>query len=99
MTLSSHPLYASYQVHQVSQLSPLEDQQLAGLIMWVPGCAVYAMAALTLLGQWISKSDISRPGLATLEIPAKRAQVAFGSLDMFFPGVGRSSIEFEGPRH
>lgn len=99
MTLSSHPLYASYQVHQVSQLSPLEDQELAGLIMWVPGCAVYAMAALTLLGQWISKSDISRPGLATLEIPAKRAQVAFGSLDMFSPGVGRSSIQFEGPRH
>jgi putative membrane protein len=66
MTLSSHPLYASYHAHQVFQLSPLEDQQLAGLIMWVPGCAVYAVAALTLLGQWISKSDLSRPRLANV---------------------------------
>ena len=61
MTLSSHPLYASYHVHQASQLSPLEDQELAGLIMWVPGCAIYAIAALTLLGQWISKSGSSAP--------------------------------------
>jgi putative membrane protein len=75
MTLSSHPLYASYQGHQISQLSPLEDQQLAGLIMWVPGCAIYAVAALTLLGQWISKSDFSRPRITTLVFAAKRGCV------------------------
>jgi putative membrane protein len=64
ITLSSHALYASYQAHQIFQLSPLEDQQLAGLIMWVPGCAIYAVAALTLLGQWISKSGLTSPCLA-----------------------------------
>ncbi len=31
-------------------LSPLEDQQLAGLVMWVPGSAAYVAAALWLLG-------------------------------------------------
>lgn len=30
-------------------LAPLEDQQLAGLIMWVPGSAAYLLAAVTLL--------------------------------------------------
>ncbi|MGV9010514.1 cytochrome c oxidase assembly protein [Brevundimonas sp.] len=34
-------------------LSPLEDQQLAGLIMWAPAAAVYLVAALTILGRWI----------------------------------------------
>jgi putative membrane protein len=68
LTLTSHPLYASYQSHQIFQLSPLEDQQLAGLIMWVPGCAIYAVAALTLLGQWIAKSGLSSPRLANLEV-------------------------------
>ncbi|MBV8799472.1 MAG: cytochrome c oxidase assembly protein [Alphaproteobacteria bacterium] len=34
-------------------LSPLEDQQLGGLIMWVPAGAVYAAAALALVGFWI----------------------------------------------
>ena len=31
-------------------LSPLEDQQLAGLVMWVPGSVAYIAAALWLLG-------------------------------------------------
>jgi putative membrane protein len=36
--------------------APLEDQQLAGLMMWVPGCMVYAIAALAMLGQWVRGS-------------------------------------------
>ncbi|HUR93785.1 MAG TPA: cytochrome c oxidase assembly protein [Gemmatimonadales bacterium] len=34
-------------------LTPLEDQQLAGLIMWVPAGIVYAAAALALLATWL----------------------------------------------
>ena len=34
-------------------LSPLEDQQLGGLIMWVPAGTIYAGIALALLGLWI----------------------------------------------
>ena len=37
-------------------LTPLEDQQLAGLVMWVPAGLVYAGAALALAGLWISRS-------------------------------------------
>jgi cytochrome c oxidase assembly factor CtaG len=38
-------------------LTPLEDQQLAGLIMWVPGGVAYAAAALYFLVTWISYSS------------------------------------------
>lgn len=38
-------------------MSALEDQQLGGLIMWIPGSAVYVAAALWLLGRWILQSD------------------------------------------
>lgn len=45
LTFSPDPLYAS---HSVSTLpwgvGPLADQQLAGLIMWVPGIIPYALA-------------------------------------------------------
>ena len=34
-------------------LTPLEDQQLAGVIMWVPAETVYAGAALALAALWI----------------------------------------------
>jgi putative membrane protein len=38
-------------------LTPLEDQQLAGLIMWVPAGTIYAGAALTLTMNWIRQSS------------------------------------------
>ena len=44
-------------------LTPLQDQQLAGLIMWMPGCLVYAVAAAGLFAAWIGGLDrrSSRP--------------------------------------
>lgn len=42
-------------------LTPLEDQQLAGMVMWVPGGIIYAGAALAMLALWIAGS--SRGGL------------------------------------
>jgi len=40
-------------------LSALEDQQLGGLIMWVPGSLVYVGIALALLVRWIRASDFT----------------------------------------
>ncbi|TIT04189.1 cytochrome c oxidase assembly protein [Mesorhizobium sp.] len=37
-------------------LTPLEDQQLAGILMWMPGGIIYAGAALTMLALWIVNS-------------------------------------------
>ncbi len=38
-------------------LSPLQDQQLAGVVMWVPAGTVYAGAALALIAIWIMRSS------------------------------------------
>ena len=38
-------------------LSPLEDQQLGGLIMWVPAALVYITAGLVLVAGWIRESE------------------------------------------
>lgn len=37
-------------------LIPLEDQQLAGIVMWVPGGIIYAGGALAMLATWITAS-------------------------------------------
>ncbi|WP_426954386.1 cytochrome c oxidase assembly protein [Muricoccus radiodurans] len=37
-------------------LTALEDQQLAGLVMWIPAGTVYAGAALAFLAAWIGRS-------------------------------------------
>jgi cytochrome c oxidase assembly factor CtaG len=38
-------------------LTPLEDQQLAGMLMWVPAGTIYAGAALTIFFLWIRSSS------------------------------------------
>ncbi len=40
----------------------LEDQQLAGVIMWMPACMIYAVVAVFLFVHWMdSLSDIAKP--------------------------------------
>jgi cytochrome c oxidase assembly factor CtaG len=38
-------------------LDPTTDQQLAGLIMWIPGGVVHGAAALALLYRWLSMNE------------------------------------------
>jgi putative membrane protein len=46
-----YPLYGSNTT--AWGLSPLEDQQLAGLIMWVPAGLAYFVAALVIIASWL----------------------------------------------
>jgi putative membrane protein len=60
ITFAVRPWYAAYlQTPGHWGLSALEDQQLGGLIMWVPGSLVYVGIALALLVRWIRSSDSS----------------------------------------
>jgi putative membrane protein len=50
LTFAQRPFYATYvDAPRLTGLSPLDDQQLAGLIMWIPGGLVYGVAVLWLL--------------------------------------------------
>ncbi len=55
LTLAPHAVYAAYSSPRLG-FTALQDQQLAGLMMWIPGCAVYAVATLALLASWIRSS-------------------------------------------
>jgi cytochrome c oxidase assembly factor CtaG len=57
MALAPRVLYAVQTQHALDWgLTPLEDQQLAGLIMWVPAGTIYAGAALVFAARWIRRS-------------------------------------------
>jgi putative membrane protein len=57
IALTPHVLYrAQTAAAPAWGLTPLDDQQLAGLVMWVPAGTVYAGAALACLGLWIGQS-------------------------------------------
>jgi cytochrome c oxidase assembly factor CtaG len=38
-------------------LSAAEDQQIGGLLMWVPACAVYTSGILGMLARWYGRAE------------------------------------------
>jgi putative membrane protein len=66
LAFSPTPWYSAH-LSSASQwgLSPLEDQQIAGLSMWVPGGGIYLASALGLFTAWLkstksAESDLQR---------------------------------------
>ena len=58
LTVAQTTWYPVYSARTVAWgLTPLEDQQLAGLIMWVPGGIVYVIAALWLVVRLFRESE------------------------------------------
>jgi putative membrane protein len=57
LTFSSRVLYPHYQSSGGPGLTPLEDQQLAGLLMWVPAGLILAAGGLVLFAAWLRESD------------------------------------------
>lgn len=59
MALSSSPWYARYAALGLNGLglTPVQDQQLAGALMWVPGGLVHLAAALGLLARRLRERD------------------------------------------
>jgi putative membrane protein len=55
LTLSSRVWYPMYAATTAWGLTPLEDQQLAGLIMWVPAGLAYLIAALAITASWLNE--------------------------------------------
>lgn len=58
LTFAPHVWYSAYSTTtQAWGLTPLEDQQIGGLIMWVPASLVYLAAGLWLFAGWLKESD------------------------------------------
>jgi len=58
LTFAPRPWYASYLTTAPSwHLTALEDQQLGGLIMWIPAGTLLLIVALVLLVKWIQESQ------------------------------------------
>lgn len=61
MALAPHLLYRQQMDAAAAWgLTPLEDQQLAGIIMWVPAGTIYAGTALALIALWIRRVGQNR---------------------------------------
>jgi putative membrane protein len=57
-------------------LTALEDQQLGGLLMWVPAGLIFVAAGLTFLAAWLRESE-----RRAFQMPAPRQVIAAGGTD------------------
>ena len=64
ITFAGRPLYPPHFASAISWgVSPLEDQQLAGILMWAPGSIAYLLAAVWIGWRWMRMERDRRPGL------------------------------------
>ncbi|HVL77196.1 MAG TPA: cytochrome c oxidase assembly protein [Noviherbaspirillum sp.] len=61
ITFAPRVLYDVYADGGIGGLSPMEDQQLAGLIMWVPAALPYLVAGMGFILAWLRDADRHAP--------------------------------------
>ena len=71
LTSAEVPLYTAYASAGSWGLTQLEDQQLGGIIMWIPGGVPYVVAALLLL-----LNRLRDPGVRTNEVARDRVSLS-----------------------
>ncbi|MFW6070007.1 MAG: cytochrome c oxidase assembly protein [bacterium] len=80
LTFAATPWYPAYSVAAYAWgLTPLQDQQLAGVIMWLPGALIYLAAILILLGRWLYRQERRSPGDRRVVVPATRSPAETGT--------------------
>jgi cytochrome c oxidase assembly factor CtaG len=74
LTFASAPLYSAHAVIPAAwTLTPLADQQLAGLIMWVPPAALYLGVAAYLVLGWLGAAEHGGRSAEARAVAAKAA--------------------------
>jgi len=73
----SDELGALHLVRQTWGISAAEDEKLAGLLMWVPGCTIYFVVFLLELGRWYRAPDPDKQALLA-SIQASQAEARHG---------------------
>ena len=86
LTVSAVPWYRAYgAAAPLWGLTPLEDQQLAGLIMWIPAGVSYLIGTLWLVMRWLRESE----GRAIRRERLRRAALVLPLLVLLLPGCER----------
>lgn len=88
ITFAANPLYAPYvSAPRVWGLSPLEDQQLGGLIMWLPSNIPYLIALSVIFFQWVSDHDRAERVAAGEIVDELNAPLSSGGSESVAPAV------------
>lgn len=71
LSFSTHPFYTAPGLSGAALQAALEDQQLAGLIMWVPASIVHLGLLVLLCAEWLRDAERRHPTQAAPPAPAR----------------------------
>ncbi|MDQ3944877.1 MAG: cytochrome c oxidase assembly protein [Actinomycetota bacterium] len=92
LTFAREPWYAGYATTTVPwHLEPLADQQLAGVIMWIPAGLVYLGAALALMVAWLQATEREEIAVSSAARRGAELLTGRGSPAMISPRLGSGS--------
>ena len=75
LTVSRLTWYPEYERQSVAwRVDGLADQQLAGLLMWIPAGVIFVVVGLALLAAWLGEAE-RRVRLGTIDAAARRARL------------------------
>jgi len=74
LTFAPRVWYVPYLTNHTANLTPLEDQQLAGLLMWVPAGLSFVAGALFLFAAWLRQSDRRTRFASSTSLPVTRTR-------------------------
>lgn len=58
LTLMATPLHPAYAAApHIFGLAPIADQELAGLVMWLPGGMIYLLAISLIFFTWLQREE------------------------------------------
>ncbi|WP_424360332.1 cytochrome c oxidase assembly protein [Methylocystis parvus] len=100
IAIAPRPLYAQHAATTLRYgLTPLEDQQLAGLVMWIPGGLAYIVAVLVLLALWMREAERNarKRSAATALVACIAASVTLAGCDDAAPWRGRQATAAQVP--
>lgn len=80
ITLNDRAMYQWYvEAPRIFPISPLDDQRLGGVIMWVPGALVLWLSITAVYFRWTAKEQAEEVALMKHSAPAERAAVTFAA--------------------
>mgnify|MGYP001113214468 CR=1 FL=1 len=78
ITFANQPIYTYYlSVPRLWGLDALSDQQLGGLIMWVPGSMMYIIAVLIITARWLQGEE-KKPPFPVAQVSTRERMAAPG---------------------
>jgi putative membrane protein len=96
MTIAVQPWYPIYSTTASTWgLAPLDDQQLAGLVVWVSSGAIYVIAASALFVLWLDRleRDMRHQALVSLNSQALPPSYASMTVEPGCGGAGGNNVQ------